>query len=120
VDALKAKDAKNDFLVDVKYVANNLIFEKLIELKDGGATFGALSEEELRKIGGAAEILAGMLNDDQTALAASEDKVREAINDLQTKWRNALESTEAEMGTMTEDVVIDQTDEQQADMVLSN
>ena len=120
VDAFKGKDAKNDFLVDVKYVANNLIFEKLIELKDSGATFGALSEGELRKIGGAAEILAGMLNDDQTALAASEDKVREAINDLQTKWRNALESTEAEMGTMTEDVVIDQTDEQQADMVLSN
>jgi len=57
---------RNDFLTGVGYIINNQTFDKLKDLKSGGATFGALSDSERVAIGRAASDLSASVTVDQS------------------------------------------------------
>lgn len=66
VGANVATNKKNDFLTGVSYIVNNQTFDKLTQLKEGGATFGALSDSERVAIGRAASDLAASVKTDES------------------------------------------------------
>lgn len=86
---------KNNFLAEAGYIINNLTFEKLQDLKAGGATFGALSDSELRAIGSASNELAGMAIEDEQGnlqgFRGSEQKVKDNLLRIQENYARALD-----------------------------
>jgi hypothetical protein len=92
---------KADFLADASFIVNNLTFDKLKELKAGGATFGALSDKELQSIGSAADVLASMAQKNKegqiTGFKGSETKVLEQIKYIQTKMQKEKDALGTEL-----------------------
>jgi hypothetical protein len=92
---------KADFLADVSYVVNNLTFDKLKELKAGGATFGALSDKELKSIGDASSVLASMSIKNKegqiTGFKGTEKKAIEQIQLIQQKLQKEKDSIGMEL-----------------------
>jgi hypothetical protein len=120
IDFVRGRDNRADFVADLRYIINNLTFDKLKELKASGATFGALSDGELRAIGGAASVLGGMVNEDKDSLNASEDKVREALKELKSKWTAANDKTDSAINDTARDTQIRQFEEQRMDNIVNN
>jgi hypothetical protein len=98
--------AKVDVLADVSYVVNNLTFDKLKELKAGGATFGALSDKELKSIGDASSVLASMAIKNKegqiTGFKGTETKAIEQIQLIQQKLQKEKDSIGMELLTPSE------------------
>jgi hypothetical protein len=92
---------KADFLADASFIVNNLTFDKLKELKAGGATFGALSDKELQAIGSASDVLASMSQKNKegqiTGFKGSEAKVAEQIKFIQSKLQKEKDSLGSEI-----------------------
>jgi len=92
---------KADFLADASFIVNNLTFDKLKELKAGGATFGALSDKELQAIGSASDVLASMSQKNKegqiTGFKGSEAKVEEQIKFIQSKLQKEKDSLGSEI-----------------------
>lgn len=92
---------KQNFLSDADFIINNLTFDKLKELKAGGATFGALSEGELRTIGSASDVLSSKaIRNKQgqiTGFTGSESDVRRQITIIQEKMQKEKASIGSEL-----------------------
>lgn len=61
VNYAKSKNAKENFLNDVAFIAQNVAFDKFIDLKSQGVAFGGTSNAELKKIDSAASALSASL-----------------------------------------------------------
>jgi len=98
---IDAVNKRNDFLNSAGYIVNNFTFDKLLELKKGGATFGALSDNELRAIGGAASRLgnAARYKDGKiVGFTGSKEQVIEDIKFIQTKFKKTQDALNASVG----------------------
>ena len=84
--SLEAKHAKQTFLSEVGFLINNQTFDKLVSLKQGGATFGALSDSERVAIGKAATKLAASAEVDEagsvTGFNVPEDVLRGYVSEV--------------------------------------
>lgn len=95
------KTKQQDFLSGASYVIDNLTFDKLVQLKEEGATFGALSDNELRTIGNAAgEISAMAIKENGTLIGfrGSEDKLREQLGVVQQGLEKAKDELNTQIG----------------------
>lgn len=103
--AVQSKNDAEDFLADVNYVVNNLTLDKFLKLKEGGATFGAMSEGEWRIIGAAANELDAMAIKDGNRIigfAGSEDKVAEELEKIKQQYEVVQDRLNMESLTSSE------------------
>lgn len=97
----KIKTQQQDFLTGASYVIDNLTFDKLLKLKAEGATFGALSDNELRTIGNAAGELSAMAIKDNGTLVGfrgSEEKLRQQLDVVRQGLTKAQNQLNADLG----------------------
>lgn len=83
-----ALNKRADFINTVEYVVNNFTFDKLLALKESGATFGALSENELKAISSAASRLGTAANKTDgkiTGFTGSAENLVQDINFIKGK-----------------------------------
>lgn len=95
------KEGKEAFLAQMSYIINNLTFEKLNDLKAGGATFGALSDGERRAIGNATGRIANLANFDGEELVGfkgGEEELRLAIEEIRKNLEKSRERLAKEAG----------------------
>lgn len=91
---LGTKEQKEDFLAQMDYIIKNLTFENLQDLKAGGATFGALSDSELRAIAQSSGTLATRAEYDGetlTGFRGEEGALMLEVEKIKTKMREAKE-----------------------------
>lgn len=90
---------KQDFLSQASYIVKNLTFDKIKELGDKGIKLTPISEKELKAMGDASNVLVSAARfDDQgnlTGFAMSEDKVRKQLQEIQTRYQNAVNDINA-------------------------
>jgi hypothetical protein len=83
VSYAETANQKMNLLSDVSFLTNDATFRKMIQLKQSGVTFGALTEGERKAIGAAADNLFSMLtvNDDGSIkeIRASEKRFTDAM-----------------------------------------
>lgn len=80
---LELKRAKEDFQADIKSLVAPEALDELVRRKEAGATFGALSNQELALLTAASQQLAGhvLLHDDGTvSLIGSPDAIQSDLN----------------------------------------
>jgi hypothetical protein len=108
ISANVATNKKNDFLTGVSYVVNNQTFDKLKELKQGGATFGALSDSERVAIGRAASDLASSVITDQsgnvTGFRGSERNLVSNLTKVLEGYKAARDQINIENGLEVDDI----------------
>lgn len=102
-----ASTQKNDFLSGVSYIVNNQTFDKLTTLKEGGATFGALSDSERVAIGRAATDLASSVEVDEsgniTGFRGSEKKLVENLTKVLAGYKAAQDQLNIEYGVQPDE-----------------
>ena len=100
---------KDDFLSGVSYIVNNQTFDKLVNLKQDGATFGALSDSERVAIGRAAtDLAASTINDESgniTGFRGSEKKLVENLTKVLEGYRAAQDQLNIDYGVAPADVI---------------
>lgn len=95
---------KDDFLTEMAFIIDNLTFDKLISLKGQGATFGALSDHELRQIGNSASVLAAMAKRENGGLVGfkgSKDKLEREIRFILSKLEQGIKGTKQKLNTIS-------------------
>lgn len=100
--SIDARTEKENFLAGASFIINNQTFDKLVTLKQGGATFGALSDSERVAIGRAAsDLAASTITDDLgniTGFKGSEDKLRENLGKVLEGYSAAQDQLNIEFG----------------------
>lgn len=106
---ISAINKRNDFLNSANYIISNFTFDKLRELKAGGATFGALSDGELRAIAGAATRLGSQntairdKNERIIGFRGSKEQIIEDLKFIQQKYKKAQDSLNINAGLSESD-----------------
>lgn len=75
--------AVSDYMTDFNFIRDNLTLQALVDLKEQGATFGALSDNELRAIGSSASPL---------SIYMSEERFMKTIEDIEKEIKKALKT----------------------------
>ena len=105
----KTLNDKDDVLADLSYMINNQTFNKLTELKSGGATFGSLSDPERVAIGKAATYLAASTRTDEQGnilgIKGSKEKFRENLLLVQKGFEAAQEDANIKEGLNQDDIL---------------
>ena len=94
--ALDTKNEQNDLLAGVSYLVNSTTFQEVLNLKQGGVTFGNMTEGERIAAGRAANELNSSVEIDAngtvTGIRGSEEKFRENMNTVLSALQEKEES----------------------------
>jgi len=102
------QDAVNEFTGVMDNLLSQLTLDKLIDAKNRGATFGALSDAELSILASAASPLAGWekkRDDGSIYFAVSEETFKAQLKKLIKQYDDSIKLQKARTGVMTDDEV---------------
>jgi hypothetical protein len=109
ISGSETSSKKGDFLSGVSYIVNNQTFDKLTSLKEGGATFGSLTEGERIAVGRAAsDLAASIITDDAgniTGFRGSEEKLVENLTKVRQGYAAAQDQLNIEYLLDQEDLL---------------
>ena len=107
-NAIQTKNDTQDFLSGVSFMVNSATFDELMNLKAGGATFGALTEGERIAIGRAANNLSAAVEVDGsgnvTGIRASEEKATQWLNDLRLGFEEKQDLLNSQHGLNSQEL----------------
>jgi len=106
---MPAKVIKEDFLNEIERFTGSYTLDNLIAKKAEGATFGALSDAELRVISSSASKLNSMLEKNSktglvTGLKGSEKALRAGLSDFEAQILTAIDKNSARLGLTEEEL----------------
>jgi hypothetical protein len=78
------KQAQETFANSIDYVVSNLTTQALAEAKSLGITFGALSNEEMKMLGGAADVLSAAWDRESMTFRGTPTAIQKALDELYT------------------------------------
>lgn len=94
---LEAKQSQEELANNMDFIASNLTTQALADAKARGVTFGALSDTELKIIGGAADILSPAWNAEDMTFRGSPQQIEKALTDMYNVLGN--KRTDTQLGT---------------------
>jgi len=109
VGMMPAKVIKEDFLNEIERFTGAYTLDNLIAKKAEGATFGALSDAELRVISSSASKLNSMLDKNPKTglvqgLKGSEKALQAGLDDFKSQILNAIDKNSARLGLTEEEL----------------